>query len=453
MLCPFRIPGILLGLTSFLISCSQKPSRSQVQGVVVQNEERRTDPTSVCWESMEPETADLRKRIEIVVASEFDRAGVKFFGFGACTNDPKEIRVALFKNINDSKLLGPNILGVVDQIGRKASRVDLLIADSNCESSPGIKVDWLTSNCLLNVALHEFGHVAGLYHEDLFSANNAATLLMGQTFVGHYDEQSVMSYKNLHASYRMNTRLTLSKGDIAALINLNQGAIAEFEQLPPSIAYPQQVVFGLKNTQLKKLEIKAGKDSNIDCAQEEGYQALLDFGEDYTLEFESLQRTLEHPIKGDGIYSVCFLGTSQSGKRQAVETYTGTRFEFIPLPVLPDFSELGSSKQIYNLSVKDELVQISLLIKNFHGFSSMRINLEDEAQDPSAWSEFVSPDSDGRINFVFPSNRFLSKGVHRIGSLVLRGPALKADLYLQNYIPQFPNELKKLEFIVNNGIQ
>jgi Astacin (Peptidase family M12A) len=227
----------LLLLQSFGCSRAKEESASS-QSFILKGVQWPGGVAQVCW--ITPGFELQKKEIEKYVTLNFnDKTNMKFLGFQACPNstDFAGVKIAIVDLVNNNP----------DSAGR-----------SNFGSSKSIdqSPDWEKSNKptlylkrklfenektspLINTALHEFGHAAGLLHEHSRQDVNAGCkeYLSGSgnetderrlarkigaeaERIGPYDKHSIMSYCKLDYMDELNEVSTLTQGDIDGINKL-----------------------------------------------------------------------------------------------------------------------------------------------------------------------------------------------------------------------------------------
>lgn len=272
----------------------------------------------VCWESPEPADSiaqtepvkeedsflpspENRKQVEELVNREYGKAGFRFTGWGDCDANSPGIHVKVrYQGQDKTEQLGVMISGFQD----------------------GMKLNWArkcgaavpTSTCVLNTALHEFGHALGLRHEmnrpDQVGCEKDQTKGQGEAGalqIGLYDPESVMSY------CRDRTNLTLSDGDINTLRDYYEGPIANpfvgavYEN--PS----DEVYFLLDSSAVPNFRYLLTPDSQA-CLNEAAYS-----------ESQSAERVLQLDVasypRGKEI-TLCLLGQDEAGRWQATRSFS-----------------------------------------------------------------------------------------------------------------------------------
>ncbi len=183
----------------------------------------------VCWsEEASPRHfgENPRRAVQEIIQQEYTlaRTGIEFVGWESCATLPEG--VADVKIRQSTKNMGGffRIWGMASiGKGREDSKPHLyLFYDENL--APEYKMDPLEH--LQMIALHEFGHLAGLRHEhirDEALGMEDAKCLTGEkadssvSTVGDYDRNSIMNYCWNHHIRKHGTLLTLTSSMIEAL--------------------------------------------------------------------------------------------------------------------------------------------------------------------------------------------------------------------------------------------
>jgi len=177
----------------------------------------------VCFADDSPGTDDFRKEIKKIIRQEFNEKTVfKFSGFELCSKIPNaQIEVKVLGN-------GRSSSGIGDTIGwnrkilthffpflKKRSPMNLYLKNED-----GVLKDEII---IRNTIIHEFGHAAGLEHEQKRSDNQDGIFCSdangggianpnpGDIHIGSFDKLSVMNYCRPNF---FSQEISLSQGDI-----------------------------------------------------------------------------------------------------------------------------------------------------------------------------------------------------------------------------------------------
>lgn len=190
---------------------------------------------SVCWDRKNtPVFPDAEKRIEQHLTERFKVAGITISGWTDCPNPiPSQVKPIRWENSSDISLGDAHTIGYLKDDDQKPMRLSFKGPKDWCPKAS----NYLNSNCLLNIALHEMGHVLGLHHElnrpDVSNEDYCKRKQMAgetQTLqIGSPDRYSVMNYCRLFTANDDNILLPLSFGDILTLKTLYRGPLAYIE--------------------------------------------------------------------------------------------------------------------------------------------------------------------------------------------------------------------------------
>jgi hypothetical protein len=257
----------LVGSFPLMVSCG-KSGQTESKSIIEPAAKWNSTQLRVCFETVNPLAKSHQELVQKALEREFSptRTGIHFVGFQTCTlreplhtvrvdaspdkNNPVSMGYSTIKSVNSSRDLGFGMgnskqISVGDQTGFvKLSTGEIafprvtLALDGYCDRE-GAKVDLI--NCVQGVALHEFGHVAGLRHEharpeavtdplclaaksvDVHSSEREALGATARVGSRPYDPQSIMSYCYMDA-YELGAiqiqQVGLSLGDVKTLQSL-----------------------------------------------------------------------------------------------------------------------------------------------------------------------------------------------------------------------------------------
>lgn len=237
-------PLIPLTIFSALLGCRLDvlaPMESKPEGFVT-NDPQALWPDreiEVCWDRTNGgqfRAAEARIKNHIVESLKY--GGVKVTGWQACppkNEDMGKLKPMIWKDFEGVDVArsggigyDPNEAAKAIEMGTKAPQLWCLEA-----------ANYMESNCLLNNALHEFGHVLGLHHElnraDLknedFCKQQQFRGELNTLQIGVPDRYSVMNYCRLFAANAAGKLMPLSLGDYLTIKALYHGPLA-FISLP-----------------------------------------------------------------------------------------------------------------------------------------------------------------------------------------------------------------------------
>ena len=351
-----------LGGMALALSACTVDSKSGIRGYISNtNEAWKTTSIKACW--TQPQVFESSKLIVSQhVTEQYRLVGLDIHGWQDCTpDDVQSVKVSWDLKEGYSKAGG---LGVQED-GKNQTVMIGLGGDYQCS------VPLKESNCLANVALHEFGHVIGLHHEmnrtdmslqdcDLKQMNEPSTLLIGDP-----DFKSIMNYCGLFALNTTNTKQGFSDGDRAVIHELYFGHIATvatvagaevpaYDPLLP-VMVPATVDFTIGGQGVTQYKLKVvpwnetDPDANSTCNTKRGWSAAHPISDKVT----SALLWPDAPPQMYQKYKICMLGGTIDNTWQNMASYTSfitTVVEHAKLPkvasVVPTVSDGGSTLKI-----------------------------------------------------------------------------------------------------------
>lgn len=162
----------------------------------------------VCWESPDSAFANERTWVREAVSASWEaHSSLRFVGWQACSDGAAGVHI----DVGD---IEPRTLGV----GRELDRVKDGVVMNFVMHNVAIPCGASRELCIRTIAVHEFGHVVGLVHEDYNAGAPDACAINAQGPAGDqsltpYDKGSVMNY----CTPFYNNLGKLSTGDILSL--------------------------------------------------------------------------------------------------------------------------------------------------------------------------------------------------------------------------------------------
>ena len=191
----------------------------------------------VCWDRTSPLAFPaVEGKVAQHVSQRFKTAGLTIEGWQDCpANRAPHVKPIRWENRDDMDIAFANGIGY--RSGEE--QLPILLGTMGKKGWCPQASSYVESNCLLNVVVHEFGHVFGLHHElnrpDVkdqdYCKRRQFAGEQGTIQLGSPDRYSVMNYCRLFDANRDNLLLPLSFGDLLTLKALYRGPMA-FIQLP-----------------------------------------------------------------------------------------------------------------------------------------------------------------------------------------------------------------------------
>lgn len=169
------------------------------------------DNIPVCWEDYDQSNATDRDTMRKSVEGSWERySAVNFTGWGECRSSSQGIRIKVADEHPHVEKFGSHLDGLANGIVLNTTFVDA-VEMRPCALKRVI--------CIQSLAIHEFGHALGFYHEqdrEDSSCNDSPVVHKAGIELGAYDPASIMNYcRDVY-----NGDHTLSSGDIAAVVEI-----------------------------------------------------------------------------------------------------------------------------------------------------------------------------------------------------------------------------------------
>ena len=172
---------------------------------------------AVCWESLSQEDRVYAEQVQLIVTTEFARAGYEFYSWAACESYSKLpqylIRIGNLYGIPSVKEFGFRN----NHLRNSMNLSFRMINNEKCLQNEEVK-----TRCIKIDALHEFGHAIGLIHEHerRDSSCTRGNFRAGKDFgveISKYDELSIMDYCQNRRMKDGEVPIKLSEGDLEAI--------------------------------------------------------------------------------------------------------------------------------------------------------------------------------------------------------------------------------------------
>ena len=227
----FALKQIFIHLFSLLtlLACKPRIQAASMSKGVIHNRNHWENPSSipVCWANPRGEgvTTELKSDLMNAVNKEYSRTAlVRFSGWNDCNEASDEFSIRVY--LDNQRTDGASKLGKSNQRLANYDAATMFLGIQFASSA-------YFKTGLIAAVLHEFGHAVGLAHEALRTdstcplSGDQPLILEGldYTYVGAFDEHSIMSYCN-----RFNQEL--SQGDIESINYLYSRVILKSAQIP-----------------------------------------------------------------------------------------------------------------------------------------------------------------------------------------------------------------------------
>lgn len=196
------------------------PTAGSGKAATLENVRWQRSDIPVCWESFTPEDADKRLLVRDAVANAWETvSGARFTGWGQCRPADEAVRIGIGKGEWPRAIVGKGALGFRTSVW----------LNFNMAQHPGFTgCRLIETRCLQFTAVHEFGHVLGLIHEQdrpdtpqectqkLSNGQASYQPRPGLVLLTAYDPRSVMNYCSTEG-WDPRKPLALSSDDIQAI--------------------------------------------------------------------------------------------------------------------------------------------------------------------------------------------------------------------------------------------
>ncbi len=198
----------------FLLSPYAAYSQPSTKGVVDTKVIWEQNEIPVCWLYLDPLSAEEFTWVKDAVANTWEAASkVRFVGWGQCaeysSNGDNGIRIGV-------GTVGPQVFAFGSALRFHALGMVLNFTFDEWKPSCGSTSESYRQFCIETIAVHEFGHALGFFHEQSRPDTPAGCSqtqeadITGHVIIGDWDIDSVMNYCNP----RWNGDGTLSETDI-----------------------------------------------------------------------------------------------------------------------------------------------------------------------------------------------------------------------------------------------
>lgn len=305
---PSRPFSYCLYLTFALIACKPRPD-AKIQGYIDPPSDARwnpAEPIRVCWHDVQsPKYDRLKVIVQEAVTSAYGPRGFLFDGWQACEAQAHDLQVTV------NELVG---FSLADSIGKETGKPAKVTLSVHHDCS----VSFAESNCVGNVAIHEFGHILGLHHEmnrpdqsecaeyEQMEGKGEAAAVQ----IGDFDSLSVMNYCRVFDANDRNEAISLSPGDIQALKTLYEEPFVGIEGFAgPVVSRTSNFRWDVRGERAATFRYLVSPDFKV-CGNSDNYGPARPVGTGF-------DASLLADLKTGFRYKLCLLGSDDKGIMQS----------------------------------------------------------------------------------------------------------------------------------------